>query len=158
MKKYKEHNEVFAQLGIKTPNTWQKNYKDWIKTFYWRVVPFRYRPSFIWDRLSSKFWYKHTTIKPRTFKSDMFVEYGLLFPHVMFEMLIRYVEMQQKEKRDIDPKLLELYNWWHLCYLPHHERMMNGALWENEDCVEWQKILERKCQALIKVHNLMWKN
>ena len=157
----KEAKRKFCRLGISKEgwtDGWQETKWDWVKTAYWQTIPYRWRPSMIWQRFACWGWRRHTTIKPRTMPWDGFTEYGLLLPHVMFEVLVRYVEKQNSSgKTDtIDPEVLGLYQWWNEVFVPYHERERQGQLTESDDAIGMYAELNKKCKSLVDCSGMLW--
>ena len=151
----------FCRLGIAREgwtDGWQENPWDWIQTAYWQSIPFRWRPSSIWRRFSCWGWKRYTTIKPRTMPWNGWTEYGLLLPHVMFEVLVRYVEKQTENGNIdwVDPEVLELYRWWNEVFVPYHNRERQGQLTDGDNTLAMYAELNLRCKSLVDCSGMLW--
>ena len=83
-----------------------------IRYWYWRMVPYEYRPWTLWRQFLCWAWYRHTTIKSR-YLGHQWEDSDRVLTHSMFEVLGRYLE---KEDIDLESsnqrKLLNLWEWW----------------------------------------------
>ena len=158
----KQARRRFCQLGMAKAgwtDGWQSGWWDWVLTAYWQTVPYRWRPSIAMDRFLNWVWVKPTTIRPRTVGNHR-MEYGLLLPHVMFEVLVRYVE-QEKVCGKIDlvsAEVIELYDWWNLVFVPYHERERVGGLTEKDDAIGMYAELVKRCKKLVECGGMLWRN
>jgi len=164
----KECKQGFARLGLNRPgwsDDWQEHWWDWVKTFYWKVVPYRWRPSEVWYRFTCWAWRRYTTVHPRTMPWHTWTDRDFLLPHVMFELLVRFVEEEKPEEhfeikdsanRELWEKLFATYHWWKNEFVPYYSRERKGELTEADDAIKMYQELSRRCHDLIDVKHLMW--
>lgn len=125
-----------------------------IQEWYWKLVPYDWRPEEIWYKFKCWAWHRYTTVKPRTLKFHTWCDKTALIPHVLFEMLSDFLESEcspshvdwygsghkvvvsDTEKYVID-ELWDIYYWWHNIYLPKEELIINP--WYDFLCLHTKK-------------------
>ena len=99
---------------------------EWIIDWYHTIVPFEYRPAQLWDSFRCWVCRPYTTIKPR-YLPHTFTNKSQVLPHVMFEVLSKFIEEEGPEEY-VDwshgafkvawEDLSTMYDWWHKTYIP----------------------------------------
>lgn len=102
---------------------------------YWDILPYDYRPGQIKYRIKCYLFKRYSTVKPR-YLDHQWVDRSHLLPHVMFEVLSKFVEDELKYKKEDFPgivdwysghakikvdsgdklvidEMIDLYEWWH---------------------------------------------
>jgi hypothetical protein len=136
-----------------------------IKYWYWKNIPYQFRPSEMWYTLKCFLWKRYTVIKPRYLPYTWCDRVDVL-PHMMFEILSQFIEQEcspghvdwegtghmvvvNGESVNVRDEMQELYDWWHNVYMKEYEEV-NKILWkeaekhnpiECEDEEEYDEIL-----------------
>lgn len=159
-----------ARLGLRDgrfTGGWQKSLLDWCKTYYWYLLPYSSRPGYLWYRFTCWAWHRYTTIHPRTMPWHTWTDRDMLLPHVMFELLVQFVELEKPDEHfDLSSlpdarkkeweKLFATYHWWRYFFVPFYLREREGKLTADDDVVAVYSELTRRCHDLIDVRHLMW--
>lgn len=75
---------------------------EYLREYYWNIVPWDYRPSNIIYRLKCFFWHRYRTVKPRTLPGQVWVDREELLIHCCFEILTQFMEKELKGYREED--------------------------------------------------------
>lgn len=117
---------------------------DSIRSAYYTVIPYKYRPHQLWYRLKCFVWKRYTTIKPR-YLSHQWCDRSTLLPHIMFEVLSDFIEREcspghidwegtghtvvvNGEEINVSTEMHTLYDWWHQDYTKVYPKTLE-ALW-----------------------------
>jgi hypothetical protein len=161
-------NEKCTKCGVSYKDAmtiWNK-----IQSGYWCVVPYEWRPKNIWYKFKCWGWKRYTTVKPRTLDHTWYDKSGLL-PHVMFEILCRFVEEEMypdgeegivdwswtDDHQNAHDEMISLYKWWTEEYeedYPFNIEPTPDNAFELEE--QAQKTLRENCKRLIDVSPYMW--
>lgn len=148
--------EDMAELGWTDDDSWAETRWERIKFFYWRMVPYNWRPSQIWYRLKCWAWFRYTTVKPRTMPWNTWTDRTDLMPHMMFELLADFIEKEKPaEHFDIEKshhkanweKMFEAYRWWKEVYVPAYQA---------DEADDLEDVLVQRMHDLVDVHRHMW--
>jgi hypothetical protein len=116
-----------------------------IKHWYWRVIPYQYRPSILWYKFRCFIWKRYTTIKPR-YLSHVWHDRVDVLPHMMFEILSQFIEQEcspgyidweasdhlvefNGKSVNVRDEMQELYDWWHTTYMKEYTEV-EEILWK----------------------------
>lgn len=117
---------------------------------YCDLVPWEWRPGQIWRRLTHRFWYRHSTIKPR-YMGHGWANRDELMAHMMFEILSQFIEKECNpeivewhgeqpymvtvampdgwvESRNVRDEMQDLYDWWRDVYHTEYQAV-SDILW-----------------------------
>lgn len=103
---------------------------DWVRSKYWDVVPYDWRPSQVLYRAKCFFWYKYTTVKCR-YLPHTWTDRCQLLPHTMMEILSQFIEKEcspghvdwegsghavvvNGEAKNVRQEMQDIYDWWHV--------------------------------------------
>jgi len=139
-------------------NEW-RGWWNWIQLKYWHMLPYNWRPGQILYRLKCFFFKRYTTIRPRTLNYHTWCDRSELLPHMMFEILSRFIEqecspghvewygeyghkiMVNGEEKYVRDEMQELYDWWHKVYLKEIPEKVDKI---------WDQIHENRPEYLFK--------
>lgn len=103
---------------------------------------------------------KHTTIKPRHLP-DTWVDKDRLLPHVVFEILVQFIEDEapaermdwesDAEHRAAWTEMTELYRWWNDVYLPYEA----DDTWSKS--IEAPELTKKKCTSIKGAYEVSFK-
>ncbi len=103
---------------------------DRVKRFYWKLIPYDWRPGQILYRLRCFFWYRYTVIHPITLPHYTWTDRCTLLPHFMFQILVDFVDkecslvwvdwygkyphliMVDGVEKNVRDEMQDLYDWW----------------------------------------------
>lgn len=101
----------------------------YFRNWYYRVVPYEWRPRRVWYRIKCRWWHRYTTVKPRGLPHT-WVDRCELLPHLMFEVLGQFIEKECSPgaidwdaddfHRRIRREMQELWDWWNDVYLKQY--------------------------------------
>lgn len=125
-----------------------------VESAYWRLVPYEWRPAQLWYQFKCWLWIRHSTMKPRSL-GHTWVDRSELLPHLMFEVLGRFLEEECSpgivdwdaidEHRAAMAEMKELWRWWTEDYLP-----FNSTEYLDEvERPEWVNLPEEKMGDLV---------
>lgn len=131
---------------------------DKIKYAYWSIIPYDWRPGRLWYRVKCGLFHRYTTVKPRTLNFHTWCDRCTLLPHMMFEILVQFVEKELNNEDgsrksehtfivgdkevNVRDEIYDLYDWWTKDYL------INAN--ENGLYGEWHKLREAHCKDISK--------
>ena len=120
-----------------------RKFLDSIKSLYWIVVPYDWRPGELWYRLTCWAWKRYTTVKSR-YLPHTYCDSVVLLPCTMFEILSRFIEKECSPGHvdwvgtghmvkvhgklvNVRDEMQEIYDWWHTDYhkrrIEEHDRI-----------------------------------
>ena len=114
---------------------------DKIRSAYWGIIPYEWRPHHVWYRFKCWSWRRYSTVKPR-YLSHTWCDRSELMPHMMFEILCNFIEKECSpghiewygehghkvgDKYAMD-EMLELVDWWKNVYNKEY-REVADMLW-----------------------------
>lgn len=143
---------------------------DQVREFYYKVVPYDYRPKNIWYRLKCYLWKRYTTIKPRNL-NHTYCDKVDLIPNLVFEAATQFLEKEGPQtqeqwawEKEHNPdwylalfEIRQICSWWLNEYnidleidfsIPFKERM--------EKVHEDDKKLLEYAKRLIELSPYMW--
>ena len=98
---------------------------DKIKHCYWQLIPYDYRPGQIWYKTKCFWWYRYSTVKPKTLPHT-WVDRSTLLPHCIFQILTDFWEKEvsrdivdwkgTNHTIDINGIPVNVYDIWKDCY------------------------------------------
>ena len=138
-----------------------------IKHWYWRAIPYQYRPLELWHRLKCRIWHRHTQIKPR-YLPWTFCDRMTVLPHMMFEILSQFIEQEcspghvdweasghmvevSGNEINVRDEMQELYDWWHNVYMKEYKEV-EEILWaearKHEPIDRWEEDDDKEMAGL----------
>jgi hypothetical protein len=119
-----------------------------IKYWYWKNIPYNFRPSEVWYMLKCFLWKRYTVIKPRYLPYTWCDRVDVL-PHMIFEVLSQFIEQEcspghvdwegtghmitvNGKSVNVRDEVQELYDWWHNVYIKEYEEV-NEILWKEAE-------------------------
>lgn len=66
---------------------------DKLRNFYWRLIPYDWRPGQLLYRMKCFFFKRYTTVKPR-YLPHTWCDRTAVLPHMMFEILSQFLEKE----------------------------------------------------------------
>lgn len=142
---------------------------DGIRSFYWRTIPYEYRPNILWYKFTCWAWFRYTTIKPRKL-GHTFCDKKELLHHVIFEVLCEFVENEIKPKtmtkndwewqKENNPafykawkEAVSIYNWW--VKQPIYGIEFNeDYTWQKEDA--YFNNVRKKAKRVVDISPYFW--
>ena len=121
------------------------NILEKLRSLYWGLVPHHRRPFYLWYRIKCFFYHRYTTVKPRTLDFHTWCDRSVLLPHMMFEILVQFVEKELNnadgsrksehtflngdKEINVRDEIYDLYDWWTKDWLINYERIFDE--WHN---------------------------
>ncbi len=120
-----------------------------IQRWYWRTLPYDWRPGQLWYRLICWVWHRYTTVKPR-YLDHTWCDRCTSLPHTMFEILSEFVEKEcspgniewygeyghvitvNGTEKFVRDEIQDLYNWWHKVWNQEYGQV-SDMLWKEAE-------------------------
>ena len=114
---------------------------DKIRHTYYNIIPYEWRPHYLWYSLKCLLWKRYRTIHPRYLPGQTWVDRRELLAHAAFECLSQFVEQEcspgvvdwyysEHEKiwinnrhRYVRDVIQELYVWWNQFYNKYYQQV-----------------------------------
>lgn len=131
-----------------------KNLFSKIRSLYWQIWPYDYRPFEVWYRLKCFCWHRYTTTQPRTMPWHSWTDRCDLLPHTIMEIFCQFWEKEvngghvdwqaSNHTIKINDKEVNVYDVWQDIYIWWNDRYLKLYDKTNE---EWFQFYEQHAKS-----------